>query len=213
MPIKNEEGTSQADVPTIAKDENGEDYSMDDIVIKVEDVASIMTVTKKEEGTDTGEDVLAAIQEEDAAAQAPGGPPPGYMRLQGKSSHSICYSIHFPALTPVSRFRRFAPLLAGHHYRRYASVSARSRPCRYDRLGVLPPPYVPSFLLLYLKGNSNPRLPVTTILNHLLFVYKDDENPRESVWNFYEVWLVANPITHEDSPFRSFFTADALFLQ
>ncbi len=86
---------------------------MDDIVIKVEDVASVMSVTKKEDGIDTGEDALAAIQEEDA--QAPGGPPPGYMRLQGKSSHSICYSIHFPALTPVSRFRRYAPLLAGHH--------------------------------------------------------------------------------------------------
>ena len=197
MESKNDESTSKADVPTKAEDKN-------EAVITQKE-----PLDKQEEATEEH----AATQEEDAVTQADVHPPRHDISLQGKSSHSICYSIKLPALTLVSRCHRYAPLLDERHCQRYTSASARSRRVRYTGMGVLPPTYVLSLLLRYLKGNSNPRLPVIVMLNHLRFAFVDDENPRESLWNFYEVWAVANPFDNQDSPFTSFFTADALFSQ
>ncbi|KAF6234227.1 hypothetical protein HO173_007647 [Letharia columbiana] len=59
--------------------------------------------------------------------------------------------------------------------------------------------------------NWESRQLLTATLSHLLAVFRDQDDPRQHAWWFYEAWLVVNNTDYKESPFVSFGSARSLF--
>lgn len=71
-------------------------------------------------------------------------------------------------------------------------------------------------LLLHSQAQSNetkPQWPVTATLKHLLAVFKDEPDPKERAWQYYQAWLIVNNTDFKESPFMSYASARGLFAQ
>lgn len=71
-------------------------------------------------------------------------------------------------------------------------------------------------LLLHTQAQSNetkPQWPVTATLKHLLAVFKDEPDPKERAWQYYQAWLIVNNTDFKESPFMSYASARGLFAQ
>ena len=79
------------------------------------------------------------------------------------------------------------------------------RPPSYALPLLFPSPFIRNANLL------PPCHAVTATLDHLVEVFKDEKNPREAAYHFYDTWLIVDKEDYIDSPFWDYKSAKSLF--